>query len=562
MSMFTRMRSGKGLGAVLAVGLLLPALAVLAAQLPASAAATQLPLTVVNTSGRGDATYVYVIARNGLTGRQGYVDAGGAWHAFAFPASVPAGQPNPAAPDISIAGPGNGGSRQVSLPPDLSGGRIYLSMGSRLSFFLTTDGLVEPAPWVATDPNHDVLYDWTEFARVGSRIFINTTTVDMFSVPLSVTVANGGGTSRTEGALTAAGRTGLLDAVTGLGGDWPRLVYRRPSDGLAVRVLAPGHGIANGVFSRTYLDQYISDVWSYYAAHTLSVTMDLGRFTGTVSGSDFTFRDANGAVIGTLPKPTTSDVFGCSGGTQPSGQPNETAILAVGARVCAGLNRATLSTAARVVADTQPTTDPARFYGQPASNLFAKVMHDHAATGHAYGFAYDDVANFAPTIDEADPTSVTMTIGTFGSGSTGTGSTGTGTGSGTGGGTVAGSTIVGPGGKCVDVAGDDTGGDGAAVQLWDCQPQARDQHWTHDGTTLRTLGRCLDIAAGATTNRTKLQLHDCTGNPAQQWIPHGNGLQNPASGRCLDSPAGATTNGTRLQIYDCNNTPAQTFRTA
>ena len=132
----------------------------------------------------------------------------------------------------------------------------------------------------------------------------------------------------------------------------------------------------------------------------------------------------------------------------------------------------------------------------------------------------------------------------------------------TGGGTEAGSTIVGPGGKCVDVAGDDTGGDGAAVQLWDCQPQARDQHWTHDGTTLRTLGRCLDIAAGATTNRTKLQLHDCTGNPAQQWIPHGNGLQNPASGRCLDSPAGATTNGTRLQIYDCNNTPAQTFRTA
>ena len=33
-------------------------------------------------------------------------------------------------------------------------------------------------------------------------------------------------------------------------------------------------------------------------------------------------------------------------------------------------------------------------------------------------------------------------------------------------------TITGPGGKCVDVAGDDTGGNGAAVQLWDCQSYA------------------------------------------------------------------------------------------
>src|SRR5665213_900333 len=41
-----------------------------------------------------------------------------------------------------------------------------------------------------------------------------------------------------------------------------------------------------------------------------------------------------------------------------------------------------------------------------------------------------------------------------------------------------GSTIVGPGGKCVDVAGDDTGGNGAVVQLWDCQTLATDQHWS------------------------------------------------------------------------------------
>jgi len=531
--------------------LVLPAVAIVTlthSASSASAAAAQLPFTVTNNSGRADATYVYVIARNGLTGQQGYVDAGGTWRAYAFPSSIPAGQPNPPAPDVSIAGPANGASRQITLPPDLAGGRIYLSMGARLNFFLTTNGLVEPAPWVASDPNHDVLYDWTEFARVGSRIFINTTTVDMFSVPLSVTVKNGSGGSRTEGALTSVGRAGVLSAVNALGGDWPRLTYTRASDGLPLRVLAPGHGIANGVFSGSYLDQYVNDVWSYYGSHTLTVTMDMGTYKGTVSGSGFTFRDAGGAVIGTLPKPTTSDVFGCAGGTQPQGQPNETAILAVGARVCAGLNRATLSTASRVRSDTQPTTDPTTFYGQSASNLYSKVMHDTAVTGHAYGFAYDDVANFAPTIDEADPTSATMTIGSFTGGGTGGGGGGTGA-----------TTIIGPAGTCVDVAGDDTGGDGAAVQLWDCQTAAKDQHWTWTGTALQTLGRCLDIAGGGTTNGTVLQLHDCTGNAAQQWVVTGSALKNPQSGRCIDSPAGATANGTRLQIYDCNGTPAQHF---
>ncbi|KOV65743.1 ricin-type beta-trefoil lectin domain protein, partial [Streptomyces sp. MMG1121] len=57
-----------------------------------------------------------------------------------------------------------------------------------------------------------------------------------------------------------------------------------------------------------------------------------------------------------------------------------------------------------------------------------------------------------------------------------------------------GGVITGPGGKCVDVAADDTGGNRAAVQLWDCQTYAEDQHWTHnpDGS-LSTIGKCLDI---------------------------------------------------------------------
>lgn len=129
------------------------------------------------------------------------------------------------------------------------------------------------------------------------------------------------------------------------------------------------------------------------------------------------------------------------------------------------------------------------------------------------------------------------------------------------GGGAPGSTITGPGGKCVDVAGDDTGVDGTAVQLWDCQSWAVDQHWTHNPNgSLSTLGRCMDIVGNGTAAGTKVELWDCNGVGGQNWVQHADGsLFNPQSGRCLDSPGGATGNGTRLQIWDCNGSAAQKF---
>jgi hypothetical protein len=123
-------------------------------------------------------------------------------------------------------------------------------------------------------------------------------------------------------------------------------------------------------------------------------------------------------------------------------------------------------------------------------------------------------------------------------------------------------TITGPGTRCVDVAADDVGVNGAAVQLWDCQAAAIDQHWTYNyaDNSLRTLSRCLDINGNGTANATQVELWDCNGVGGQKWIPQADGtLRNPQSGRCLDSPGGSTANGARLQIYDCNGTAAQKF---
>ncbi|RPE27674.1 arabinofuranosidase catalytic domain-containing protein [Kitasatospora cineracea] len=122
-------------------------------------------------------------------------------------------------------------------------------------------------------------------------------------------------------------------------------------------------------------------------------------------------------------------------------------------------------------------------------------------------------------------------------------------------------TVTGPGGQCVDVAADDTGANGAAAQLWNCQSYAEDQHWTHnvDGS-LTTLGRCLDATGNGTANGTPLQLWDCNGGGAQKWTQQADGsLLNPQSGRCLDDPSGNTANGTHLQLWDCNGSAAQKF---
>jgi hypothetical protein len=163
------------------------------------------------------------------------------------------------------------------------------------------------------------------------------------------------------------------------------------------------------------------------------------------------------------------------------------------------------------------------------------------------GSFFEGVMTSGYPTDAADNAVQANVVSVGYSGSTGTSATG--------------ANIIGPGGQCVDVIGDDTGGDGSAVDLWNCQSTASDQHWTHNADdSLSTLGRCLDIDGNGTADNTLVELWDCNGVGGQDWVQQANGsLLNPQSGRCLDSPSDATANGTHLQIYDCNGTAAQYF---
>jgi hypothetical protein len=189
----------------------LQALAALAVTVPLGAAIAAapaqavgpnlLPVTVTNSTGRGDAVYLYVIGTNLTTGKLGYVNQGGTFTAW------PAGQlpPSPA-PDVAIGGPGNGGSTTVNFPRNLSG-RVYFSFGQKLQFFLTPDGLVQPAPWASGDANQNILFDWSEFTYNDSGLWLNSSQVDMFAVPHTVSVVGSSGSQSTARRSTTAGTT-------------------------------------------------------------------------------------------------------------------------------------------------------------------------------------------------------------------------------------------------------------------------------------------------------------------------------------------------------------------
>jgi hypothetical protein len=123
--------------------------------------------------------------------------------------------------------------------------------------------------------------------------------------------------------------------------------------------------------------------------------------------------------------------------------------------------------------------------------------------------------------------------------------------------------ISAPGGKCVDVPGNDLyGAIGPQLQLWDCEPYAVDQHWTYDpsGQTLQSLGKCLDIDGDSTASGAHVELWACNGVGGQKWVQQPDGsLINPQSGLCLTDPGDDTADGTQLDIEACTGGADQQF---
>ncbi len=365
---------------------------------PAAAVPATIALKITNNSGRADPVYIYNLGTNLATGQQGWADAAGNFHTW--PAG---GNPSTPAPDASIAGPANGQSLTIRMPK--FSGRVYFSYGQKLVFKLTTGGLVQPAVQNPSDPNRNILFNWSEYTLNDSGLWINSTQVDMFSAPYAVGVQLADGTSKSTGHLKPGGYYGFYNALRGQPGGWANLIQTAP-DGSVLRALAPLYGVETGALPANAMDDYVNRVWSKYSSQTLAVTpfadQPNTKYYGRVAGNVMNFTNSSGAIVTSFQKPDSASIFGCF---KLLDAPNDQVRGPISRTLCAGYNRSTL-----LVNPNQPDPNAANFYLDGATNHYARKIHAQMADGKAYAFAFDDVGNHESLVHDGNPQQAYLTL--------------------------------------------------------------------------------------------------------------------------------------------------------
>ncbi|MEV6015718.1 beta-1,3-glucanase family protein [Streptomyces sp. NPDC051997] len=354
------------------------------------AAAGSLPLTIVNNSGSFGNASVHVYIVGNQNGKQVRVTQDGRLAPISLSDNGANGFTDYA---LTLA---KSGETKLSLP--FMSGRIYVSLGAKLKLKVVKDGngnaaLQFPAGWVKSDPSFGVLHDCAEFTFNAAGMFCNTTMVDMFSVPMNIQLT--GAKQQTTGTVRDGGRAAAFAAIK-RNADFAPLVVGD------TRIIAPGHGLDAGLFAKDYLAPYIDQVWSTYTGKNLTVKTNAGTFTGRVRGGRFTFR---GPASVSFAKPSTRDVLFCDG---TLAAPNDGTTGPVAAVLGAGFNRTTL-----LSNPAQPTTKAADFYRTKLTNHYSKAVHAATKDGKAYGFAFDDVADFASFIQDTAPKAIRLTLSPF-----------------------------------------------------------------------------------------------------------------------------------------------------
>ncbi|MEL6535219.1 MAG: beta-1,3-glucanase family protein [Bacteroidota bacterium] len=284
-----------------------------------------------------------------------------------------------------------------------------------LSPYFGSMGIQSPG-FMPTDADADTIFASCEFTYqpegVSDAVWADTTNVDYFCVPISITVDYGDNQSVSTGDMQSGkGRDDVFNAFTGLSSDatysdFAKLV--RTSGGSNIRIYAPGHGITNGTFPSDYFDAYIDEVYSYYDGSTdakkLTVTVE-GAFAGTYVGWVNDQGQFNFDGVGSFAKPTSQQAFLCAGGPFPEGNSK---LAAVGARLGAAINRHVLE-----AHNQQPYCTTSDFYASAPNNYYSKLLHDNLSK--VYGFAYDDVCSdsSSPLLHVTEPTSVTIDLASW-----------------------------------------------------------------------------------------------------------------------------------------------------
>lgn len=292
----------------------------------------------------------------------------------------------------------------------LESARLYISYKSpmKIPFVISDEKILNfAAPDFNndTDPNLDITFDFIEFTKNDKGLWANTTRVDAYAFPLSLTLV-GADINKTVGDI------GSRDEI------FSQFKNEVPEEFKSLvkanRILAP----CKGGFDKSipaitptypnYFDNYIDEVWSYYKNNDLIFDHPLGKFKGRVSDEKFVFTKDNESETYIVKKPTTADVLEGKGAFNDAGDSTDgehiKTLKAIEAQLCAAFNR-------HVAKEPSKWNDPSAYYKSAPANYYAKFWHDHSLDKLTYGFCYDDVADQSSTLKYDKPCTLTVSCG-------------------------------------------------------------------------------------------------------------------------------------------------------
>lgn len=287
------------------------------------------------------------------------------------------------------------------------------------------------------------MFDWLEFSYDSTgALNINTTQVDQYGFPISMT-ATGTGVAGGEQGLFNTSRSSILSTLAKQSSSLFNGSVAIPSVGVAsgtyppvantsgvLRALAPPN--TSGASTSNYLATPITNAMGNWANNILSVTCPsnalqqtyYGKAVNSTTLNFYTTSAASGTPAFSFNDISTYNVLNCSGSLAGNGVSQTGNLLSdlqnTGKAILAGFNRGVITSTTTVLNITQT---PASAYAPPISNNYQSTtipyntwalnFHQFSSNGYAYGFSYDDVGAEQPTITTTTTASLKLQLGIF-----------------------------------------------------------------------------------------------------------------------------------------------------
>jgi hypothetical protein len=335
-----------------------------------------------------------------------------------------------------------------SIPlPFIQSGRILMSIGKPIYYYINPGGKSLAAPTKSTNPtdqNYGTIFDFMEFTYYstgsGARVFANTSRVDEYALSMGFEL---NALQGTNGTVQRAG-----ELMTHKNTIQAFLNFNKPDDynqcyrSFFQDIVNPGSmtdATGKQVFTQTASYQrfqtYIDSIWTNYKTKDLLLVLGTNNtgstdpnlvIRGRVDDNGvFNFtqtKTVNGATVvtgGTLPvKPTTSDVLGGNlttgafNNSSLDGQVGHEMDNSLRVTFVAALNRHSIATDA-ADGQIQYPEDVSQFYKRDPYNYYAAFWHTQGVSYNnlQYAFSYDDDANQSSTIVGDNPAYCTLYFG-------------------------------------------------------------------------------------------------------------------------------------------------------